>query len=81
VEVAVIDQRVGSRRGTGCRAYNGRAFVRASCSTRRWVRASGGRNWRLRLRRQPRGFVLIRARAVDRAGNFSRQARGASFVR
>lgn len=81
VEVAIIDQRVGSRRGQGCRAYDGRAFVRASCRARRWVRASGERRWRLALRQRPRGFVLIQARAVDRAGNFSPRARSGGFAR
>ena len=78
VEVAVVAARVG---GSVCRAYDGRRFVRSSCSRRTFVRARGRRSWRLGLRQRPRGVVLVVARAVDRAGNRSRAVRSLAGVR
>jgi hypothetical protein len=76
VEVAIVTVARGR-----CRAYDGRRFVRASCRSRRFVRARGGRRWRLRLRARPRGLVGVVARAYDRAGNRSPQAVAFALVR
>ena len=78
VEVAVLSSRDGGRT---CRAYDGRNFARADCDTRNWIEASGARSWRLRLRDRARGLVLVLARAVDRAGNVSREERVGVLVR
>ncbi len=63
-------------RDARCRVLVGKRFVRRACTARReYVRATGGRTWRLRLPRAVRGPVVIYARAVDRAGNRSRTVR------
>ena len=77
VEVAVVESPDARR----CNAYDGKRFVRASCRTRNWIRASGARSWSLQLRDRPRGLVLVVARAVDRAGNVSRRANSFTVVR
>lgn len=63
-----------------CREYDGRRFS-IRCRTLRFVRASGRRSWRLRLRERPRGRVIIRARAIDRAGNVGPTAKREIIVR
>lgn len=76
VEVAILESPDAKR----CNAYDGRRFVRASCRSRNWIEASGARKWRLKLRDQPRGLFLVIVRAVDRAGNVSRQVRAGGSV-
>lgn len=77
VEVAIITLERDGR----CRSYDGRTFVRSSCNARRWIPASGGRRWHLRLRALPRGLVGVFARPVDRAGNHGPQVRTITLVR
>ncbi|MEX2193642.1 MAG: hypothetical protein WD844_00010 [Thermoleophilaceae bacterium] len=76
VEVSIVQ----SPRGGRCEAYDGRRFTSADCDARNWIEATGARSWRLRLRERARGIVLVRARAIDRAGNVSRQRQSVAFV-
>ena len=58
-----------ARTRAGCRVFDGARFRRASCRTRRSVRALGVRAWRYRLRRSlPRGAYRLTARAAGTKG-------------
>ena len=52
-----------------CRVFDGRRFRRASCRTRRWVRAAGVRRWRRSLPRAlPAGRYRMTARVSGAGG-------------
>ncbi len=64
-----------ARRGPDCRPLNrgGRLGKPRLCGRLKYLRAKGGRPWRLRLRAHlPRGRYLIAARVRDAAGNVER---------
>lgn len=76
VEVAVTVRLGGGR----CRILDAGRMVSAPCGKARFSPARGLRRWELRLPEALRGAILVRARAVDRAGNRSPVRRARAFV-
>lgn len=57
--------RIVRTRGRRCRGFDGERFRRVACGRAKWVRASGGRRWRLRLpRRLAPGSYRVTARVT-----------------
>jgi hypothetical protein len=73
--IAVVEVSATTRRARHCAALGTRGFTRRSCKARpRYLTATVRRGvWSIALRGLPRGTVLIRARARDRAGNLQRR--------
>lgn len=83
--IARVTVAVGLRRGSACRwlRANGTLSRPRACSRPLYVRAAGRDRWSLRRRaRLPRGRYVVRARAVDAAGNAQRAlVRGTAVTR
>jgi hypothetical protein len=72
-----VEVAVGLRTGRRCRAMTstrpGFARRATACKPTRWLRASGRRDWRLRLKRPlPRGRYVVWVRAVGARGTTAR---------
>ena len=70
VQVLVLVRRPGK-----CRYFDGTKFVERACQRLLSVEVRAGHRWSLRLGKLPEGrVVVVRARAIDRSGNRSRDA-------
>jgi Tol biopolymer transport system component len=67
-----VEVMVASPSGDTCRFFDGQGYDRRDCRRLLFVIAEGTTRWQLRLPSVPKGVVVVRARAIDSAGNRSR---------